>query len=107
MRSAYPLLEAVKERSRAILGMFDVSARLRVPEGVLTFAVPWSKFERMLANADQTFLTTGTLGKPKDSARRKLGLRQGDRLFGLRAALIHQDEFHVHGVGVPQRNGGL
>ena len=41
----------------AIFGMFDVSARPRVPDGVLTFAVPWSKFERMLANR-HNFLTT-------------------------------------------------
>ncbi len=68
----YPLLEAAKERPRAVLGMFDVSARPRVPEGVLTFAVPWSKFERMLANADQTFLTTESWAKVR---RRRPGRR--------------------------------
>ena len=69
----YPLLEAAKERPRAILGMFDVSARPRVPDGVLTFAVPWSKFERMLANADETFLTTESWAKVQRRIARQTG----------------------------------
>lgn len=67
----YPLLEAAKERPRAVLGMFDVSSRPRVPDNVLTFAVPWSKFERMLANADETFLTTESWAK----VRRRIARR--------------------------------
>jgi len=54
----YPLLESQKEHPRAILGMFDVSARPRVNHSVLSFAIPWAKFERMLEIAEQTFLTT-------------------------------------------------
>jgi hypothetical protein len=54
----YPLIEAQKEHPRAILGMFDVSARPRVNQNVLSFAIPWGKFERMLENAEQTFFTT-------------------------------------------------
>jgi Uncharacterised ArCR, COG2043 len=59
----YPLLEAQKEHPRAILGMFDVSARPRVNQNVLSFAIPWSKFERMLENAGQTFFTTKSCAK--------------------------------------------
>jgi len=69
----YPLLEAAKERPRAVLGMFDVSARPRVPEGVLTFAVPWRKFARMLANAEETFLTTGSWAKVRRRIARQTG----------------------------------
>jgi hypothetical protein len=67
----YPLLEAAKERPRAIIGMFDVSARPRVPKDVLTFAVPWVKFERMLANAGETFPTTDEWGKVPKRIERK------------------------------------
>jgi len=54
----YPLLEAQKERPRAILGMFDISARPRVKSNELSFAIPWAKFLRMINNAEETFFTT-------------------------------------------------
>ena len=69
----YPLLEAAKERPRAILGMFDVSARPRVPGNVLTLSVPWAKFERMLENADDTFLTTGSWARVSRRIARTTG----------------------------------
>lgn len=47
-------------RPRAVLGMFDVSARPCVSADVLTFAVPWPKFVRMVENMDQSFLITGS-----------------------------------------------
>ncbi len=43
--------------------MFDVSARPCVPAGVLTFAVPWPKFTRMVANMDESFLITSSWAK--------------------------------------------
>jgi uncharacterized protein (DUF169 family) len=36
----YPYLESLTERQRAVIGMFDPSARPCVPENVITFAVP-------------------------------------------------------------------
>ena len=45
----------------------------RVPEGVLTFAVPWRKFARMLANAEETFLTTGSWAKVRRRIARQTG----------------------------------
>lgn len=54
----YPWLEGTKEHPKGILGMFDVSARPFVPEGTLTFAVPASKFARMVGNMDESFLVT-------------------------------------------------
>jgi hypothetical protein len=65
----YPYLELKREPQRAVLGMFDVSARPCVPEGVLSFAVPLPKFERMVADMDQSFLTTESWRK----VRRRIG----------------------------------
>ncbi len=59
----YPLLEGKKEVMRAVLGMFDVSARPFVPGNVLSFAAPMAKFERMIGNMDESFLTTGSWSK--------------------------------------------
>jgi hypothetical protein len=61
----YPMLEAAASHPRAVLGMFDVSARPFVPEGVLTFAVPMKKFTRMVADMDESFLITPSWAKVK------------------------------------------
>jgi len=59
----YPYLELESEHPRAVLGMFDVSARPCVPEQTLTFAIPMPKFERMVADMDQSFLITESWSK--------------------------------------------
>ena len=56
----YPYLESKSERQRAVIGMFDPSARTCVPENVLTFAVPYNKFEKMIGYMEESFLITGT-----------------------------------------------
>jgi uncharacterized protein (DUF169 family) len=56
----YPYLESRKENPRAVIGMFDPSARPCVPENVLTFAVPMVRFEKMIGYMDETFLITPT-----------------------------------------------
>jgi hypothetical protein len=56
----YPYLEANSENPRCILGMFDVSARPRVPASTLTFAIPMERFEQMVRNMDESFLITGS-----------------------------------------------
>jgi hypothetical protein len=40
--------------------MFDISARPYVGENILSFAVPVTKFERMVENMEESFLTTDT-----------------------------------------------
>ncbi|WP_461641353.1 DUF169 domain-containing protein [Labilibaculum euxinus] len=55
---SYPYLECKKENPKAILGMFDVSARPYVPENTLSYAVPMKKFKNMIQNMDESFLTT-------------------------------------------------
>ena len=54
----YPLKEVEKEQPRAILGMFDVSARLMVEREILTLSMPYSIFIKLLENVDGSFLQT-------------------------------------------------
>ena len=55
---AYPFLEKDSVRPRAVIGLFDVSARPFIPENTLSFSVSMRKFERMVRNMDESFLTT-------------------------------------------------
>lgn len=54
----FPYLEGGSERPRAVLGMFDVSARPCVEPSVLTLAVPFKKLAAMVSNMDESFLVT-------------------------------------------------
>jgi hypothetical protein len=54
----YPYLEKNARRPRAVIGLFDVSARPFVPGNVLTFSVPISKLYRMINNMEESFLIT-------------------------------------------------
>jgi hypothetical protein len=49
----YPYLEIEKEKPKAIIGMFDVSARPYVSEHILSFAVPIKKFRTMVDNKEE------------------------------------------------------
>ncbi len=59
----HPYLERSSDSPRAVIGMFDVSARPFIPEDLLSFAVPRTKFERMLDNMEESFLITASWGK--------------------------------------------
>jgi hypothetical protein len=61
----YPYLENEISRPRAVLGMFDVSARPYVPRETLTFSVPMKKFIRMIGNMEESFLITRSWEKVK------------------------------------------
>lgn len=54
----YPLKEVVREQPRAVLGMFDVSARPMVEKDILTLAMPYSVFLKILENVSGSFLET-------------------------------------------------
>lgn len=56
----YPYFESLSERPRAVIGMFDPSARPCVPSDVLSFAVPMNKFEKMVSYMEESFLITDT-----------------------------------------------
>jgi hypothetical protein len=72
----YPWLEQQKENPKAVLGMFDPSARPCVPTDELTFAVPMTMFERMIGFMEESFLTTGSWEK----VQRKMA--KSNALFG-------------------------
>lgn len=59
----YPYFEINSKFPRAVLGTFDVSARPFVEPNTLSFAVPLSKFIRMINNMDESFLITGSWNK--------------------------------------------
>jgi uncharacterized protein (DUF169 family) len=56
----YPYLESLAERPRAVIGMFDPSARKCVPENEITFAIPMKRFEKMISYMEESFLITDT-----------------------------------------------
>lgn len=51
-----PLLEGEREKPRAVLGGMDLSARVHLDPGLLTFAVPYVLFRRMERNVTGSFL---------------------------------------------------
>jgi uncharacterized protein (DUF169 family) len=59
----YPYLEKDSACPRAVVGMFDVSARPNVSEDVLSFAVPMNKFVKMVDNIGESFLITQSWSK--------------------------------------------
>ena len=67
----YPYRELQSPRPRAVLGMFDVSARPCVSPGTLTLAVPWTKFVRMAGDMEESFLITESWGKVRDRLGRQ------------------------------------
>ena len=56
----YPWLEKDSDNPRAVIGMFDPSARPCVGSNILTFAVPMVKFKKMIEYMDESFLITHT-----------------------------------------------
>jgi uncharacterized protein (DUF169 family) len=61
----YPRLEQERDHPRAVLGMFDPSARPCVPVDILTMAIPMKKFEKMIGYMNESFLITKTWEKQK------------------------------------------
>ncbi len=59
----YPYMEIKSQHPRAVIGMFDVSARPFVPQNMLTFSAPMAKFARMVDNMEESFLITPSWAK--------------------------------------------
>ncbi len=57
----YPLYEAARAESRAVVGLTDISARLYLRKllgrDLVSFALPWAFFQEMEENAPQSFLS--------------------------------------------------
>ncbi len=64
----HPYMELQSPHPRCVLGLFDISARPYVGADKLSFAIPFPKFERMVENMDESFLTTSSWG----SLRRRM-----------------------------------
>jgi uncharacterized protein (DUF169 family) len=62
----HPYIEGKSARPRGVIGMFDISARPFVPRDVITFSVPMAKFVRMIGNAEESFLITGSWRKVQE-----------------------------------------
>jgi uncharacterized protein (DUF169 family) len=62
----YPYLEKDSPHPRAVIGMFDPSARPYVPKGTLSFAVPMKRFVTMVENVEESFLITSTWSKLRE-----------------------------------------
>lgn len=54
----YPFLESMSDHPRAVIGMFDVSARPFVNRDEISFSLPVNRFITMINNADESFLIT-------------------------------------------------
>ena len=57
---SYPYLEKDSPHPRAVIGIFDPSARPYVPNDTLSFAVPMKRFVTMIGNMEESFLITNT-----------------------------------------------
>ena len=76
----YPYLEKDAKRPRAVLGMFDVSARPFVPQGTLSFSVPMTKFEKMVENMEESFLVTSSWDKVRERITRLNREQRGEQI---------------------------
>ena len=54
----YPYFQRESERPRAVIGMFDISARPFVGGKEISFSAPLAKFQTMVENMDESFLIT-------------------------------------------------
>jgi len=68
----YPYQEKESDPPKAVLGMFDVSARPYVSKDVLTFSIPINKFATMIDNVEQSFLMTQSWDKIHRRIKRKV-----------------------------------
>lgn len=55
-----PYFQRESQHPRAVIGMFDISARPFVEAAELTFAAPIAKFQTMIENMDESFLITNS-----------------------------------------------
>ena len=71
----YPYTEKDSEQPRAVIGMFDISARPFIPKDSLSFSVPMKKFVSMIENMDESFLIT----KSWNSVKRRIAGKQSNK----------------------------
>lgn len=59
----YPFMEVKSAHPKAVIGMFDISARPFVAKDELAFSAPMSKFRQMVDNMEESFLITPSWAK--------------------------------------------
>lgn len=59
----YPYLEIEKEKPRAVIGMYDASARPCVSKDTLTFSLPYKRLVEIINYMEESFLITDTWEK--------------------------------------------
>jgi hypothetical protein len=67
----HPFFENRAARPRAVLGMFDVTARPWVGRDILTLAIPMAKFSAMIDQAEESFLTTPSWDRVRKRLQKK------------------------------------
>jgi hypothetical protein len=60
---SYPYLEKDSPNPRAVIGMFDISARPYLEKDRLSFSVPMARFITMMDNMEESFLITSSWKK--------------------------------------------
>ena len=102
----YPFLEILAERPRAVLGMFDPSARPCVAPGELSFSVPMKKFLKMIVHMEESFLITPTwkaiLNRIKGGIEND-AVRMQMRVEGTRRVMREQGRNEIFGETVTLR----
>jgi uncharacterized protein (DUF169 family) len=63
---ALPVQYRQKNKKKAVIGLNDISARRRLPEEVMSFAVTYDLFAEMAGNINKSFLTTTQWEQIKD-----------------------------------------
>ena len=58
MLVGFAMKELRSHDPKAVIGLFDPSARICVKPHILSFSIPWPKFKTMIANMDDCFLNT-------------------------------------------------
>lgn len=67
----FPLMEGSSQHPRAVIGLFDPSARPWFGENILTFTAPMKKFAEMVEDMDESFLITPTWDRILQRIKRK------------------------------------
>ena len=60
-----PLKFARNNEQKAVIGLFDISARTRLPKDLLTFALPYSFLKKLTEILPESFITTENWGTIK------------------------------------------
>jgi len=61
-----PLKLARSNEQKAVMGLFDIAARTRMPADLLSFALPYSFLKKLAGFLPESFVTTHNWGTIKE-----------------------------------------